>query len=233
MRKLYVTMMSLFFLAPAWADVSLEPLLNKVTLQLNAEQWVATKSALVNVNINASVSDTTIEKVHSQVLDKLNHIAKGDWHILSYDRSQDKSGLESIQMVAQARLLETDLGGLRDKAKAISKPGETYTIDTVQFTPSEDEVRDANNNLRANIYDQTKAELARLNKAYPEQKYSVHDINFMTEAMPVPMLQSMMMKNGDNRAAARAPLTIGDKLRVNATVVLATTPDAAWIKSHN
>ncbi|MHB1948235.1 MAG: hypothetical protein ACYCQI_08985 [Gammaproteobacteria bacterium] len=232
MRKWYLAIVSVFFMSPVWADISLDPLLNKVTLQLNAEQWVATKSALVNVNINASVNDTTIEKVHSQVLDKLNRIAKGDWHILSYDRSQDKSGLESIQMIAQARLLETDLGGLRDKAKAISKPGETYTIDVVQFTPSEDEVRDANNALRANIYDQAKAELARLNKAYPEQKYSVHDINFVTEAMPAPMMQSMMVKNGDNRAA-RAPLAVGDKLHVYATVVLATSPDSTFAKLHS
>src|SRR5689334_17947981 len=126
MRNGFIVLLSFFLATTTWADVSLDPLFNKVTLQLNAEQWVTTKSALVNVNINASVNDTTLEKIHSQILDKLNRLAKGDWHLISYDRTQDKSGLESVQIVAQARLLETDLSGLRDKAKSMSKPGETY-----------------------------------------------------------------------------------------------------------
>lgn len=227
MRNGFIVLLSFFLATTTWADVSLDPLFNKVTLQLNAEQWVTTKSALVNVNINASVNDTTLEKIHSQILDKLNRLAKGDWHLISYDRTQDKSGLESVQIVAQARLLETDLSGLRDKAKSMSKPGETYTIDSIQFTPSEDETRDANNALRANIYDQAKAELARLNKAYPEQKYYLHDVNFTTGFAPAPVMQNMMYKASNESAAAvaRVPLAVGDKLRVYAVVVLASAPD--------
>lgn len=135
--------MGLFFLAasfslPVCADVNLEPLLNKVTLQLRAEQWVTTKTALVNVGVNAAVTDQGIEKIQNDVMQKLNKLSdKGEWHIVSYNRQLDRSGLESIQMTAQARLPQSELANLRDKAKSLSKPGETFTIDAVQFTPSD------------------------------------------------------------------------------------------------
>lgn len=233
MRKIVIGLLGLVFAMPVLADASIEPLMNQVTVQLTAEQWVATKSALVSVGVNASVSDNGIEKVQSQVLDKLARLSnKGDWHLVSFERSQDKSGLERIQILAQARLPSSDLGGLRDKAKEVSKPGETYTIDNVEFTPSDDEIRDANNNLRANIYDQAKAELARLNKAYPEQKYYMHDVNFITGVFPVAAVPQMMYAKVavDNGPASTAKLAVGDKLRMQATVILAAGPDPTLLK---
>lgn len=232
MRKIFLGLFGLILTFPCWADVSLDPLFNKVTMQLTAEQWVTTKTALVNVSVNAAVSDTTLEKIHSQVLDKLNKLSnKGEWHLVSYDRSQDKSGLESVKIIAQARLPEAELAGLRDRAKGISKPGETYAIDSIQFTPSDEEIREANNNLRANIYDQIKAELARLSKAYPDQKYVLHDVNFMSDMSPMPMMATGMMYKANDNGAARAPLTVGDKLRLMATVVLSANPDPNLLKS--
>ena len=225
MRLVLILLFSLFFTTPVFADTSLEPLLNKVTLQLNAEQWVTTKTALVNVSINASMNNTALEKIHAQVLDKLNRLSdKGEWHLTSYDRSLDKSGLESVQIMAQSRLPDTELAGLRDKAKSISKPGETYAIDNIQFTPSDDEIRDANNALRANVYQQANAELARLNKIYPDQKYYLHNVNFMQDAMMPMAAQNMMLAKGsDNGGATR--MSVGDKMRVSASVVLAANSD--------
>lgn len=217
---------------PVWAD-SLELLLNKVTLQLNAEQWVSTKTALVSIGINASVSDAGIEKIQNQVLEKLKRLSsKADWHLVSFDRTLDKSGLEHLQITAEARLENNELGGLRDKVKEISKPGETYTIDNLQFTPSEDENREANNNLRNTIYQQAKAELERLNKVYPEQKYYLHDINFLSNITSYPAAKMLYGSANDNLGAVArsAPLSVGDKLRIVATVVLATVPDPAFAK---
>lgn len=231
MRTFLIFLIPLLFVTPVLADTPLEPLMNKVTLQFDAEQWVVSKSALVTVGINAAVSDIGLEKIQSQVLTKLNQLsAKGEWHLVSFYRSLDKSGLETIQISAQARLPEPDLVGLRDKAKAISKPGETYTIDNIQFTPTEDEVRAANSNLRDKIYAQTKTEIDRLNKMYPEQKYYVHDINFITNiyqgASAGVMYKSVNeVEGGAPAPAARPALPVGDKLRLSATVVLATSPD--------
>lgn len=230
MNKCYLFLLSLLAFicsGPIWAAIdSLEPLLNKVTLQLHAEQWVTTKTALVNVGINAAVAGQGIEKVRSEVIDKLNQLApSNDWHILSFNRQLDKSGLESIQMSAQARLQQSDLNNLRDKAKTISKPGETYTIDSIQFTPSEDELRQANSTLRNDIYQQAKAELDTLNKTYPDQKYYIHQIEFLVfPPPPVPMMAAAAefpVKSAYNRAL---PLNVGNKNELQATIVLASMP---------
>lgn len=230
MRKYIIALLSFLIFNSAFATaVPLEPLLNKITLQLSAEQWVTTKNALVSVGVNASVAEIGLDKIQSQILDKLSKISnKGEWHIVSFNRSQDQSGLERVQVLAQARLPNNDLAGIRDRAKSISKPGETYTIDNVQLTPSEDELREANNVLRDMIYQQAKAELARINKNYPEQKYYVHDINFLNEVRPIAMsANALYMKGGESSAPA---LAVGDQLKVSATVVLAANPDSELAK---
>lgn len=228
MKKVAGLFLGLFLSLPAWAEINLEPLLNKVSLQLQAEQWVTTKTALLSVGINASVSDQGIEKIQNEVMQKLNQLSsKGEWHIVSFDRQLDKSGLESIQMMAQVRLPQTDLANLRDKAKAISKPGETFTIDNVQFTPSNEEVRQAEMNLRNNLYSQAKTEIDNLNKLYPEQKYYLHQINFISSPVePAPMLMSNEMVQNAVARTTRAPaLSVGGKQVMQATVVLASMPD--------
>jgi hypothetical protein len=172
------------------------------------------------------VSDQGIEKVQSDVMQKLNKIAATDWHVVSFDRQQDKSGLESIQIVAQGRLDQSELGNLRDKAKTISKPGETFTIDNVEFIPTEAEIQQANNALRNNIYQQAKAELDTINKTYPDQKYAVYQINFLMQpVVPMPMANQMAMVKTAGFERPSVPLSIGNKQELQATVVFAAVPD--------
>lgn len=239
MKKLYILILGILFTFSAWADDSIDPILNKVSLLLKTEQWITTKTALLNVGINAAVSDQGIENVQNEVLQKLNQLSnKGEWHIISFDRQLDKSGLESIQITAQARLPQSELGNLRNKAKAISKPGETFTIDNVQFVPSEDEVRQANTTLRNNIYQQAKAEIDALNKTYPEQKYYLHQIDFISPppVLPMPMAQNAYMRKMDGGAMASmaSPLSVGNKVELQASVVLASVTDQLAQKlTHN
>ena len=214
-----------FLSTSAWADTNFEPLMNKVTLQLTANQWITTKSALVNVAVNASVTDQAIEQMQGMVLNKLGQLAKGEWHIMSFNRSLDKSGLESIQILAQARLPQAELGNLRNNAKRISKPGETYTIDSVQFTPSDEEFRQGNIQLRNDIYQQTKNEIDTLNKNYPEQKYYLNRIDFGSYGPISPMpLNQMYMKSEALAAAPARPMNVGNKVELQASVILASLP---------
>jgi hypothetical protein len=242
MKKWYSSVLllvvSILFSFPVWADVNLEPLLNKVILQLQAEQWVTTKTALLTVGVNAAVTDQGIDKVQTDVMQKLNQLSnKGEWHIVSFDRQQDKSGLESIQISAQARLPQSELSNLRDKAKAISKPGETFTIDNVQFTPSDDELRQAAISLRNTIYQQAKAEIDALNKVYTDQKYYLHQIDFTLPPPIMPMAENTMamarVSGGMSRSAP--PLLIGNKQALQASVILAAMPDqvAQKLMTHN
>lgn len=222
---------------PTWAQVSFEPLLNKVSLHLHAEQWVTTKSALVTVTVNAALTDNGIEKIQSQVIQKLSQIASGDWHVVSFDRNQDKSGLENVTMVAQARLAQTDLGSLRDKAKNLSKPGETYTLSSVQFTPSDAESQQANIALRNDIYQQAKNEIDSLNKSYPDQKFYLHRIDFNSSPVPLiePMANSYMPKMAMSASSAppTPPLAVGNKQVMDANVELAAMPGVLSQKLTN
>lgn len=232
MRKFLCLIAGLSAITSVWAqDNSFEPLLNKITLQLHAEQWLTTKTALVDVGINAAVSDQGIEKIQNQVMQKLGQISNAEWHIISFNRQLDKSGLETIQITAQARMQQSDLGNLRDKAKSISKAGETYTIDNVQFTPSEEEIRQANNTIRANIYQQARAEIDAINKVYPDQKYYLHQIDFTTSGPIVPAAAArpmMYMKSAG--ASNAAPLSVGNKAEMTAFVILAAVPDQVFQK---
>lgn len=227
MKKIYLYFFCLLFSFPVWAAVDLGPLLNKVTLQLQAEQWITTKTALVYVAVNAAVSDQNIGNVQTDVLEKLKKLSdKGEWHVDSFNRQLDQSGLESIQISAQARLPQADLAGLRDRAKAISKPGETYTISSVQFIPNDDEIKQANISLRNNLYLQAKAEIDALNKVYPEQKYYLYSIDFTSQAV-APMMKAMKMQEYNVAAPtpAAAAVPVGDKSILYATVVIASMPD--------
>ncbi len=234
--RLWITLLlSLVFSSPVWSsnNDNSDALLNKITLKLNAEQWVSSKTALVTIGVNASVSDNALDKVQDNVLQKLNTLSnQGEWHITSFNRSLDQSGLERVQMSAQARLPASALPNLRDKTKTMSKPGETYTLDDVQFIPSEDEIRAANINLRGLIYQQAKDELVRLNHVYSDQKYYVHDINFVGMVYPMAAPQNAMtamLKMGDN-VGSSSSLAVGDKLILSAVVVLASNPDVSLTK---
>ena len=232
LRLISIGLLNIAFMSAVWADVSVEPLLNQVSLQLSAEQWVTTKTALVTVGVNVSVSDSGLEKVQNEVLSKLNQISnKGEWHIIDFNRTLDQSGLERVQIAAQNRLSSGDLVGIRDKAKAISKPGSTFTIDNVEFSPSAEELQAVNLTLRNDIYQQAKTEIANLNKLYPEDKYYLHNINFTNDFSQQP--QPMMYKaayGATGSAAANvmhvSNLVVGNKLKITANVVLAAAPNA-------
>lgn len=232
MKKIFVLFCMLLGMRSAWADTDLSTLLNKVTLQLQAQRWVTTKTAMVTVGVNAAVSDAGIERIQNQILGQLNQLSsQGAWHIVSYTRQQDKSGLESIQISAQARLPQIELVNLRSKAKAMSKPGATFTIDDVQFTPSDDEITQANVLLRADIYQQAKAELDALNKMYPDQKYYLHSIEFPIPPVAMPMAAAMYRSNKADESISVSSINVGNKIQLNAVVTAASMPDVLIKKS--
>lgn len=230
MKKMYLLIFSLLFALPAWADIDLGPLLNKVTLQLQSQQWVTTKTALVYVSVNAAVTDQSMGNVQADVVNKLKELSdKDEWHVVSFNRQLDQSGLERVQISAQARLPQSELSGLRDKAKKISKPGETYTIDNVLFKPSDEEFQQANTALRADLYNQAKNEIDALNKIYPDQKYYLYSIDFLSSPIsPMPMVANEMAMA--KSASYAAPMAVGNKAQLQATVVIASIPDVALQK---
>jgi hypothetical protein len=129
--------------------------------------------------------------INAHFIENLKKITKsGEWHITQFNRGQDKSGLEVLHIEAEARLSENDLTGLREKAKSVTKPGETYTILGIDFSPSTLELQQAHAVARVEMYNKIKEEIARLNQIYPDQHYFLHSIDF-TSSPPVMAAMAM------------------------------------------
>lgn len=230
-KRIFSALLATCFLATPAVYADTQPLpMNVVQLTLAKEQWAKTTTARVVVNLSAALQSSGLSDTHKTLYSKLGHISdKGEWHITSFNRYKDASGLEKVNAQAEARLPESELPGLRDRAKKVSRPGETFTIGTIDFTPSLADVQRTRADVRQHIYEQANEELARINKAYGSAgKYFIHSVNF-SENQPVP--QPMLMKNrmmtvtAEASASADAALVISDKVQMRAVVVIASRND--------
>jgi hypothetical protein len=208
------------------------PLLNKVSYQTSVEKWSTTTTANVTVNIDASLDKVGLADMNNHALQNLNKIApSNDWHITQFSRMQDKSGLETLHIEAEARLPATALAALRDKAKAITQPGETYTVADIDFSPSMAELAKTHADARAAIYNDVKQEIGRLNQAYPDQYYFLNAIDFgMFTPGPQPVMAARIVQpqamfasaSSSSAPAAATAMPVNTKIVESATVVIAS-----------
>ncbi|ARB92180.1 hypothetical protein [Legionella longbeachae] len=213
----------------AFAENALPPpppqlVLDKIDFQLSAKQWVTTKTALLGVNINVTLNNADLVKARSDIMERLNKIAKGDWHLVQFDRSQDSSGLEKLFVQAQARVGQEVLTDIYQNAKTVSLPGAQYEISSVDFKPSFEETQIVLTQIRQRLYQQVNNELARINKAYPTQNYSVSNLVFVDGNNP-PQPRPYQAKEMNTMLAVAAPaapaLTVSNELILTAIVEVA------------
>ncbi|KTD62981.1 hypothetical protein Lsan_1641 [Legionella santicrucis] len=225
-----VQMLALMVVTPfAFAENVLPPqpqlVLDKIDFQLSAKQWVTTQTALLGVNINVTLNNADLVKARSDIMERLNKIAKGDWHLVQFDRSQDSSGLEKLYVQAQARVSQEVLTDIYQNAKTVSLPGAQYEISNVDFKPSFDETQVVLTQIRERLYQQVNDELARINKAYPTQNYSVSNLVFVDGNNP-PQPRPYQAKEMNTVLATTAPvaasaLTVSNELILTAVVEVA------------
>lgn len=230
MMRQVVQKLALMVVTPfAFAENALPPpppqlVLDKIDFQLSAKQWVTTKTALLGVNINVTLNNADLVKARSDIMERLNKIAKGDWHLVQFDRSQDSSGLEKLFVQAQARVGQEVLTDIYQNAKTVSLPGAQYEISSVDFKPSFEETQIALTQIRQRLYQQVNNELARINKAYPTQNYSVSNLVFVDGNNP-PQPRPYQAKEMNTMLAVAAPaapaLTVSNELILTAIVEVA------------
>lgn len=227
MRKVYLFTTLLLCAVVSFASGEAQkPILNIVAYPLTTEKWVSSSTAKVTVSVDASLDKLALASANAQVTEKLSKIAKADWHITEFTRSQDLSGLEKLHVEAQARISANALAGLRDNAKSVTRPGETYNIENIDFSPSFEEMEQARTNARAQIYQTVKQEIARLNQIYPEQHYFLHKINFSEGYAPMPVSAPRANKTmvaavsiAENNSAT---MTLNAKILMNAMAEIAS-----------
>ena len=221
---LLITCHSLLFTTPSFAYAK-KPALDKVSYVLTASEWVNTKTAKVEVTVNASLNNQDLAKAREAIMGTLNQVAKGQWHIINFNRSQDSSGLEKLLVVANARVEQANLVNLNKNAKNISKPGLTYKVTNVDFSPSLAEKNKVKAQLRQRLYQKIDAELTALNQTYPSQHFSVNRIIFADDVNKLAMNQSYKMQAmpiAMLKTSANSAITVSNKLILNAFVTLAS-----------
>lgn len=199
-------------------------MLDTVGFQVAAKQWVSTQTALLTVNINATLGNADLVKARADIMERLGKIAVGEWHLTQFDRSQDNSGLEKLYVQAQARVAQSGLTNIYQNAKSVSKPGASYGIGSVEFKPSVEEVQQARVQLRERLYGQARDELARINKLYSGQNYSLYNLVFTEGDTPPPQIlrEQGMMNAMAMPAAATSTLTVSNELTMTAIVQVAS-----------
>jgi len=197
--------------------------LDEVTFPVVATQWVTTKTALLTVNVNATLTDASLVATRELIMSQLGKIAQGEWHITQFERSQDSSGLEKLTVDAQVRVDQASLTNVYAQVKALTKPGLTYSVGSIEFTPSRSETEAARAALRAQLYQQVADEVVRLNKTYPEQHYSVHSVA-IDGMMSPPMPAAQMMRGITNNLVTMAApgIIVSNELVMSAVVSLAS-----------
>lgn len=205
--------------------------MDKVIFQVSAKQWVTTQSVLLTVNINATLTNADLVNARAEIINNLNKIAKGEWQLTQFDRSQDSSGLEKLYVMAQARVLQAGLSDIYKNAKGISKPGASYEINRIEFKPSLEEVQQVKAQLRERLYEQLSAELGRLNRIYTNQNYSLNRVFFYEGEQAQPLARAdqtgeikpmAMAVNARGAPAPALALTVSNELILSAMVELAS-----------
>ena len=200
--------------------------LDEVEFQISAKHWVSTQTALLTVNVNATLTDADLVKARDDMMKKLNQIAVGEWHLTQFDRSQDSSGLEKLYVQAQARVNQANLTHIYQNAKSVTKPGATYEIGSVEFKPSLEEIQQVKSLLRKQLYELANEELARLNKIYQGQNYTLNQLEIMESEYPGSSTRSyrakgaMAMLSGSSAAPS---LSVSNELVMTASVKAAST----------
>lgn len=200
--------------------------LTYIRFPVSVESWIKTASPLVTVNVIASVNPSQVANFNALVINKLNSMVKTEWRITQFNRSQDQSGLERIQLTAEARVSDKSLNELTAKAKAVSESGQQYEISHIEYKPTLTEIEQAHANLRQQIYQMAQEEAKRLNQAFPESHYEIVSINFLPIDLSAPLtavrprtLMSMSAGNSDQESSN--PLAVDQKVTQNATLSFA------------
>jgi len=224
MKKMVGMLSMLMFNCVAYAtDTARNLVLDKVEFQIVAKQWITTQTALLTININATLTNADLVKTRSDIMEKLSKIAGGEWHLIQFDRSQDSSGLEKLYVAAQARVAQPSLTNIYQNAKSVSKPGAHYEISSIEFKPSIEEVQQVRMQLREKLYAQVRDELTRINKVYSGQNYSLNYLIFTEgDQVPIPLARNQTMANAMVMPAAAPSLTVSNELTMTASAHVAS-----------
>jgi hypothetical protein len=231
MKKTTLLLTCLAVQSLGYADSAPPLVLDTIAFQVSAKQWVSTDTALLSININITLTDADLVQARATVMERLAKIAQGEWHLTQFNRSQDSSGLEKLTVQAQVRVPQQQLTQVYQKAKSVSKPGASYEVAAIEFTPSLDEIQRIRAQLREQLYQKAQEEIGRLNTVYKTQEYSLNNLVFSdAEVQPVAQVKAYRAQASEMTLAvdSAAPnLAVSNELTMTAMVQAASNRKTA------
>jgi len=202
---------------------------DQVVFDLAAENWVTTQSARVVLNIEAAVTAENAGALRTTMSKVVASVAKADWRLTTFARSQDQTGMERWSAQYEARLSEAQLNGLADDAKKNSKAGMQITVDSIDFSPTLEERQATLSLTRAQIYKQADDQLALLNKTLPGRAYRIAMIDFTdggasqlrANAFSKAVRPMLAMARSAANDESAAPMEKAEKVTLTARVIFA------------
>lgn len=199
--------------------------LSSVALQLKAFGWVNTKTAKIEVSIDASSTHQDIAKLRSTLVTNLKQLTKQHhWHITRFTRKTDQSGLIQIHVIASARLPSTLISPLTIQLKKLSQAGRNYHVTDIDFTPSEQQFSRVRGQLRSKLYHAINQEIKRLDSAFPEQSYYIKQISFADAYHPMPRPETFYVKRAEagliRKTNTLSAIGVSNRIQMTASVIL-------------
>lgn len=201
---------------------------DRIVLELTVEDWVETETATAVIAVDVAVESGTFGQARAEIERILGTISStAPWRLTQFQRLNDDAGFERWRILAEARLPGAELAGLDQAAKNASKPGATFRIARIDYTPTLEEREALEAELRARIYRKVGAEIAAAEAAFPGRGFRLESIHF-PGTMPVDIgphpkmmaaarVESIQSDGGGGTAVA-------EKLVLRARVTLAARP---------
>lgn len=195
-----------------------------VVLALSVEDWIKTEGATAYVEINAALDGEDAAAIRSQMLQGLVRLAAGEWRITRFSNTRDSSGLQRWSASAQARLSDDALDGLRNRAASLSRPGLRFRINHLEFNPTLAEREAARTLLRKRLYERIGQEIVMLEAAFPGRRFRLKRLETEPPMGARPAMLNARAEAVPMAAAKQVPMTVSQKLRLSARVILAAQP---------
>lgn len=199
---------------------------DEVTLELSVEDWVETSTATVRIGADLAVESGRFGAARQDLVTTLQGFGIGaEWRIVDFGKLGDDAGFERWRLVAEARVPEASLADLAGRTRDATRPGRALVVAAIEYTPTLAEREAVMDRLRAQVYGRVAAEIAALNKAFPDRTFRVRSLQMGTMHRPAPQMMTMARADAafKESGGTGAGLAGAEKAQLSARVTLAAT----------
>lgn len=241
MKAIY---MKFFFLASiigtsvhtTYADDAVALCQDQITLQLQEEGWVTSKTALVTVGIQAATAKKDSSQLIQQITEKLKHVISDTsaWKIVALSTEKNSAGLISVAATMSARLTHDQLTQLQGAIDQLNTAGEQFTVQNIDYQPQAAEIAEEKTHLRQSIYRDALEQQTVMNNIFSGATYRVQTLSFNEPYMGMHTPQVVMLGAvGGARSATESEqaTTYSQQVTLTANVTFSNL-DATCLKAQ-